>query len=226
MAPKKKSSKSRKVRPVATPSASQEVSMPVEAPPNPSSNRSLWVLGGVIVLLAIVFIFKNCLVLYPAKKDYPIHLIKRFSGDQLPCGSFKTRGVCPVGQNQVALSDMDHYRILEFGTDGTFLKSFSPAINPKGPVHGLNGISSDSNGNIHVLDNSDKVLIFGFNPSGKPLPTVDASPTGYFFNPMGISSLPTQAETGSLLFDRMGLLRPFGGRVARVKTSLVVLWQW
>jgi len=185
MVHKNNSRKSRRA-PLATPRQEiQEVSIPLAAP-NPSSNRTLWVLGGVVFLLAIVFLLKNFLVLYPAKKDYPVHLIKRFTGDQLPCGSFKTRGVCVAGQNQVALSDMDHYRILEFGTDGTFLKSFSPAINSKGPVHGLNGISSDTNGNIHVLDNSDKVLIFGFTPAGKPLATVDASPTGYFFNPMGV----------------------------------------
>ncbi len=210
MAPKKNVKKSKTATPIAV--------MPVETPStvssttqgSSSSSSGLLILGVLAVVAVIGFLVKDKINFYPAKKELYIHLVNRFSGDKLSCGPFKSWGICATTQNRVALSDNPNYRILEFTEEGKLVRSFSPQVGPKDPRNGLSGIASDTKGNIHVLDNSSKILIHGFTPEGKPLPTVDASPTGYFYNPVGLGCVGDNfiiSDTGS---NRVVIMRPDG----------------
>jgi len=202
MVSKKKTSKSPRRTPVRR--ANQSVvpvlePMPIQETPAPSgSNMTVfaWVLA---ILVVGGFFLKDKTGCKPALKAFPVKFVNKVEVSELKGGPYSASFLCAAGKDRVAVSDEAHTRVLVVGLDGKLLNAFGHAGKERSELHHVTGISSDSDGNLYVLDH-ETADIFGFHQDGKKFMQVDSRLTGYYYGPRGLCYMKGDfaiADTGS-----------------------------
>ncbi len=178
--------------------------VPMAAPPAASPAGGGSNLVKFLIAAILIFLVYKAFNLFrgDSGKPFKVEHILTVSGDNNPSGFFNAWGIAPVaGQNWFVLCDQQNGRLLFFDFKGNFLRSVGKAAKKKGPMEFVepSGMSSDSNGNIYVID-SWGAAIKGFDENGRQILDVDLDRVGGFYGPRGVAFDGRQfavADTGS-----------------------------
>ncbi len=130
-------------------------------------------------------------------KVITVQKIQEFSGDNQASGTFKGWDILAL-PNAIALTDQGQNRILVFDRDGKLLNKIDSDKAGAPPFKEPSCLTSDSNGNIYVMDTWN-TMIRGFNSNGDSILKLDLSAKS-FYGPRGLAwdnNAFVIADTGS-----------------------------